>query len=63
LTFSTRQEGLEGRRLYIAEVDAVSAWIGERQTDILVHLAAVTAVTASVKDPRLWPGASTSMAR
>lgn len=37
----------------VTDAAAVDAWIAEAQPDIVVHLAAVAAVTASVKDPRL----------
>jgi GDP-4-dehydro-6-deoxy-D-mannose reductase len=37
----------------VTDPDAVGRWIGESQPDMVVHLAAVAAVTASVKDPRL----------
>jgi GDP-4-dehydro-6-deoxy-D-mannose reductase len=39
--------------LDVTDPEAVSQWIASRRPDIVVHLAAVAAVTASVKDPRL----------
>ena len=39
--------------LDVTDAEAVSQWIERRRPDIVVHLAAVAAVTASVKDPRL----------
>lgn len=39
--------------LDVADAKAVSQWIAQRRPDIVVHLAAVAAVTAAVKDPRL----------
>jgi GDP-4-dehydro-6-deoxy-D-mannose reductase len=39
--------------LDVTDAEAVSQWIASRRPDIVVHLAAVAAVTASVKDPRL----------
>jgi GDP-4-dehydro-6-deoxy-D-mannose reductase len=39
--------------LDITEPQAVEDWIRRVQPDVVVHLAAVAAVTASVKDPRL----------
>jgi len=39
--------------LDVTDAGAVSQWIESRRPDIVVHLAAVAAVTASVKDPRL----------
>ncbi len=37
----------------VTDPEAVERWIREARPDIVVHLAAVAAVTASVKDPRL----------
>ncbi len=37
----------------VTDAPAVEAWIRDARPDIVVHLAAVAAVTASVKDPRL----------
>lgn len=37
----------------VTDADAIEQWIDRSQPDIVVHLAAVAAVTASVKDPRL----------
>ncbi len=37
----------------VTDADAVAAWVRQSQPDMVVHLAAVSAVTASVKDPRL----------
>lgn len=37
----------------VTDAQAVGTWIREGRPDIVVHLAAVAAVTASVKDPRL----------
>jgi GDP-4-dehydro-6-deoxy-D-mannose reductase len=37
----------------VTDAQAVDRWIRDAQPDIVVHLAAVAAVTASVKDPRL----------
>jgi GDP-4-dehydro-6-deoxy-D-mannose reductase len=37
----------------VTDAGAVEAWIRDARPDIVVHLAAVAAVTASVKDPRL----------
>jgi GDP-4-dehydro-6-deoxy-D-mannose reductase len=37
----------------VTDARAVDHWIRDSQPDIVVHLAAVAAVTASVKDPRL----------
>ena len=37
----------------VTDARAVEAWIRDARPDIVVHLAAVAAVTASVKDPRL----------
>ena len=37
----------------ITDAEAVDAWIGRSQPDMVVHLAAIAAVTASVKDPRM----------
>jgi GDP-4-dehydro-6-deoxy-D-mannose reductase len=42
-----------GGGLDVTDAEAVSQWIESRRPDIVVHLAAVAAVTASVKDPRL----------
>ena len=39
--------------LDITEPEAVEAWIRQVQPELVVHLAGVAAVTASVKDPRL----------
>jgi GDP-4-dehydro-6-deoxy-D-mannose reductase len=39
--------------LDVTDADSVSTWIKRTRPDIVVHLAAVAAVTASVKDPRL----------
>ncbi len=39
--------------LDITDPEAVEAWIRRIQPDLVVHLAGVAAVTASVKDPRL----------
>jgi GDP-4-dehydro-6-deoxy-D-mannose reductase len=39
--------------LDVTDAEAVSQWIERQRPDIVVHLAAVAAVTASVKDPRL----------
>lgn len=39
--------------LDVTDAGSVSQWIASRRPDIVVHLAAVAAVTASVKDPRL----------
>jgi GDP-4-dehydro-6-deoxy-D-mannose reductase len=39
--------------LDVTDAEAVSQWIERRRPDIVVHLAAVAAVTTSVKDPRL----------
>src|SRR6185312_1224765 len=43
----------EADGLDVTDADAVSQRIASRRPDIVVHLAAVAAVTASVKDPRL----------
>jgi GDP-4-dehydro-6-deoxy-D-mannose reductase len=43
----------EAGGLDVTDAEAVSGWIANRRPDIVVHLAAVAAVTASVKDPRL----------
>lgn len=42
-----------GGGLDVTDAQAVSQWIERERPDIVVHLAAVAAVTASVKDPRL----------
>ena len=42
-----------GISLDVTDAAAVESWIQQTQPDIIVHLAAVAAVTASVKDPRL----------
>lgn len=39
--------------LDVADADAVTAWVRRVQPDIVVHLAAVAAVTDAVRDPRL----------
>ena len=39
--------------LDVTDSEAVDAWIGREKPQIVVHLAAVAAVTAAVKDPRL----------
>jgi GDP-4-dehydro-6-deoxy-D-mannose reductase len=38
--------------LDVTNPDAVNAWIARSEPDIVVHLAAIAAVTASMKDPR-----------
>lgn len=45
--------GADRPKLDITDTEAVTAWIRERRPDVVVHLAAVSAVTASVRDPRL----------
>ena len=37
----------------VADAEAVTAWVRKSKPDMVVHLAAIAAVTASVKDPRL----------
>ena len=37
----------------VTDAQAVTAWVQKSQPDMVVHLAAIAAVTASVKDPRL----------
>lgn len=44
---------IHGRRLDVADETAVERWLTDRRPDIVIHLAAVSAVTASVLDPRL----------
>jgi GDP-4-dehydro-6-deoxy-D-mannose reductase len=39
--------------LDVTDAKAVSAWVRNSRPDMVVHLAAIAAVTASVKDPRL----------
>jgi GDP-4-dehydro-6-deoxy-D-mannose reductase len=39
--------------LDVADAEAVDAWVQRSRPDMVVHLAAVAAVTASVRDPRL----------
>jgi GDP-4-dehydro-6-deoxy-D-mannose reductase len=43
----------EAHIIDVTDETRVTAWIAERRPDVVVHLAAVAAVTASVKDPRL----------
>jgi len=42
-----------GRALDVTDSHAVDAWLDTHQPNIIVHLAALSAVTASVRDPRL----------
>jgi GDP-4-dehydro-6-deoxy-D-mannose reductase len=45
--------GADGRTvLDVTDAEAVNAWIAQAQPDVVVHLAAVAAVTAAVRDPR-----------
>ena len=39
--------------LDVTDADVVAAWVRKSRPDMVVHLAAIAAVTASVKDPRL----------